>query len=166
MTIANALSAARALLVLPVILLIAVGRHEQALAIFVIAAATDILDGHIARHYHQTTTLGTFLDPLADKVLIVGTLTALAVAGTAPVWALAVVVAREVVAIEVRAHHPGLEAAWDGKVKTVLQVAAVGALLGASVWPAAAPAAAIGVLLLAAVALTVVSGVMLVLRAA
>jgi CDP-diacylglycerol--glycerol-3-phosphate 3-phosphatidyltransferase len=166
MTLPNALTALRAMMVAPVVWLIAAGEPAIALLVFIMAASTDVLDGALARRTGQTTALGTFLDPLADKVLVVGTLGALAVLGAAPVWSVAVVGGRELVALEVRARSPRVPATTDGKAKTVLQVAATAALLATLAWPSPALAAVAGALLLAAVALTVVSGVMLVLRAA
>jgi CDP-diacylglycerol--glycerol-3-phosphate 3-phosphatidyltransferase len=166
MTVPNALTALRAVLVAPVIWLAAAGEPVAALSVFLAAASTDILDGTLARRIGQATALGTFLDPLADKVLVVGTLGALALLGAAPPWAVAVIAGRELLAVDIRARSPHIGATADGKAKTVLQVAATAALLAAVAWPSPALAAGAGALLLAAVALTVVSGVMLVLRAA
>ena len=165
MTLPNALSAVRALLVIPVIGLIAMGDAASALLVFVCAAATDALDGPLARR-RGATAFGAALDPLADKVLVVGTLAGLALHGMAPAWAVVLIFARELVAIEVRARTRGaLGASPDGKAKTVLQVAAVALLLAVPAWPAAGLATAANVLLVAATALTVLSGVRLVLRA-
>jgi CDP-diacylglycerol--glycerol-3-phosphate 3-phosphatidyltransferase len=164
-TLPNALSAARALLVIPVTLLIAMGDAPFALVIFVVAAATDALDGPLARR-RGTTAFGAALDPLADKILVVGTLAALAVRGIAPVWAVVLILARELVAIYVRARTPqALAASAEGKAKTVLQVAAIGLLLATAAWPAAGLATAANGLVVAAIALTLLSGVKLVLRA-
>ena len=166
MTLPNALTAARALLVIPVIGLIATGDASLALLIFVGAAATDALDGPLARRRGGATAFGAALDPLADKILVVGALAALAIQGIAPAWAVVLILARELVAIEVRARAPhALGAGLDGKAKTVLQVVAVAALLAASAWPAAGLASLANGLLVAAVALTLLSGVRLVLRA-
>ena len=166
MTLANALTTARALLVIPVIGLIAAGDASLALLIFVIAAATDAIDGPLARRRGTATALGAAMDPLADKILVVGALAALAVRGVAPVWAVALILARELVAIEVRARAPrAVNAGPDGKAKTVLQVAAVALLLATAAWPGAGLATAGNALLLAATALTLLSGVRLVLRA-
>ncbi len=165
MTLANALSAARGLLVIPVIGLIATGDAPLALLVFLGAALTDALDGPIARR-RGVTAFGAALDPLADKVLVIGTLAALAVRGIAPAWAVALILARELVAIEVRARAPGaLGATADGKAKTILQVGAIALLLAAAAWPAAGLATAANALLVAATALTLLSGVRLVLRA-
>jgi CDP-diacylglycerol--glycerol-3-phosphate 3-phosphatidyltransferase len=166
-TLPNALTTARAFLVIPVIGLIAVGDTSAALLVFLGAAVTDALDGALARRRGSTTALGASLDPLADKILVVGTLAALALRGLAPAWAVVLIFARELIAIELRARAPGaVGASLDGKAKTVLQVAAIAALLASAASPVAtglAPAA--NALLLAATALTVLSGVRLVLRA-
>ncbi|HKC92353.1 MAG TPA: CDP-alcohol phosphatidyltransferase family protein [Candidatus Limnocylindria bacterium] len=165
MTLPNALSAARALLVIPVIGLIATGDASLALAVFVIAAVTDALDGPLARR-RGATTFGAALDPLADKILVVGTFAALAARGIAPAWAVFLILARELVAIQVRARAPeGLGASADGKAKTVLQVAAIALLLASAAWPAAGLAVAANALVVAAAALTLLSGVRLVVRA-
>ncbi len=166
MTLPNALTAVRALLAIPVIGLIAIGDASAAFLVFLGAAATDAIDGPLARRRGGATDVGAALDPLADKILVVGTLAALALRGIAPVWAVGLILVRELVAIEIRARAPyALSASADGKAKTILQVAAVLALLAAAAWPAAGLAAAANALLLGATALTVVSGVRLVLRA-
>ena len=166
MTLANALTAARAILVVPVIGLIAIGEAPSALVVFLAAAATDAVDGALARRRGGTTALGAALDPLADKILVVGALTALAVRGIAPAWALVLILVRELVAVEVRARSPhAVGASPDGKAKTVLQVAAIAALLATAAWPSAGIAPAANALVLAATALTLLSGVRLVLRA-
>jgi CDP-diacylglycerol--glycerol-3-phosphate 3-phosphatidyltransferase len=165
-TLPNALTAARALLVIPVIGLIATGDASLALLIFVGAAATDALDGPLARHRGGATAFGAALDPLADKILVVGALAALAIRGMVPAWVFVLILARELVAIELRARGSyALGARPDGKAKTVLQVAAIAFLLATTAWPAAGLATAANALLLAATALTVLSGVRLVLRA-
>jgi CDP-diacylglycerol--glycerol-3-phosphate 3-phosphatidyltransferase len=164
-TLPNALTAARAFLVIPVIALIAMGDPSSALFVFLAAAATDALDGPLARRA-GTTALGAALDPLADKILVVGTLAALALRGIAPAWAVILIFVRELVAIDARARsgHP-VGASRDGKAKTILQVAATLALLATAAWPSSEIGAAANALVLAAVALTALSGVRLVLRA-
>src|SRR5699024_8330864 len=66
-----------------------------ALAVFVIASVTDFLDGYVARHYNQVTTFGKFMDPLADKILVITAMIWFVSVGLLPVWALVIVVARE-----------------------------------------------------------------------
>ena len=166
MTLPNALTVARALLVIPVIGLIAIGDAGVALAVFLVAAATDALDGPLARRRGATTALGAALDPLADKVLVVGALAALALRGIAPIWAVLLILGRELVAVELRARSSReLRASLDGKAKTVLQVTATLGLLASAAWPSAGLGPAANALVVAAAALTLLSGVRLVLRA-
>lgn len=95
LTLANALTALR-LVLAPVFLVLYVrGEALRALAAFAAAAATDLLDGLVARALHQHTRLGEFLDPIADKFLAACALVALAATGRLPVWLPVLVVARD-----------------------------------------------------------------------
>ena len=93
-----------------------------ALAVFVIASLTDLLDGYIARHYNQITDFGKFMDPLADKVLVLTAMVCFCAAGRFPDWALVIVIAREfaVSGLRLVAVDNGrvIAAGWSGKVKT------------------------------------------------
>jgi CDP-diacylglycerol--glycerol-3-phosphate 3-phosphatidyltransferase len=160
---------ARALLTVPICWLVTLAASETdavALVLFLFACASDAVDGRIARARGEVTDLGARLDPLADKILIVGTLTALALRGLIPIWALAVIVGRELLAVGVRATAGPLPSTADGKAKTVLQAGAAAATLLAAATRAPELASQTGVLVLAAVTLTVLSGLRLVLRAA
>ena len=92
------------------------------LAIFVVASLTDSLDGYIARHYNQTTDFGKFLDPLADKLLVISAMTMFCEWGVFPAWALMIVLTREfsVTGLRLVAVQKGnvIAAGWSGKVKT------------------------------------------------
>ncbi|HTN52637.1 MAG TPA: CDP-alcohol phosphatidyltransferase family protein [Anaeromyxobacter sp.] len=93
--LANALTALRILLA-PIFLVLYVrGQLLRALAAFAAAAATDVLDGLVARALLQRTRLGAFLDPIADKFLAACALIALAAAGRLPAWLPALVVTRD-----------------------------------------------------------------------
>ncbi len=100
-----------------------------ALIVFVIASLTDWLDGAIARHYHLVTDLGKLLDPLADKVLIAGTLVGLVARGIAPMWMVVLIIAREFLITGLRtiaAHKQVILAAEKvGKHKTISQIVAI-----------------------------------------
>ncbi len=93
-----------------------------ALAIFVLASLTDLADGYIARHYHQITDFGKFMDPLADKVLVVTAMLWFVQSGLMPAWAVAIVIFREFAVSGMRliAAESGrvIAAGWSGKVKT------------------------------------------------
>jgi len=100
-----------------------------ATAIFILAAATDKLDGYIARKYKQITKLGIFLDPLADKLLIIAALICLVQMGKIDTWIALVIVGRELIVTLFRlsAVQNGIVLAADGigKIKMVIQVIAV-----------------------------------------
>lgn len=92
------------------------------LAVFIIASLTDFVDGYIARHYDQTTDLGKFLDPLADKLLTIAAMVMFCEWGVFPGWALMLVLTREfaVTGLRLIAVQKGtvIAAGWSGKVKT------------------------------------------------
>ena len=93
-----------------------------ALAIFIVASLTDWLDGYIARNCNQTTDFGKFMDPLADKCLVIAAMLWFVEIGQMPAWALLIVVVREfaVSGIRMQAANLGrvIAAGWSGKVKT------------------------------------------------
>ena len=93
-----------------------------ALAIFIVASLTDWLDGYIARNYNQTTDFGKFMDPLADKCLVIAAMLWFVEIGQMPAWALLIVVVREfaVSGLRMQAANLGkvIAAGWSGKVKT------------------------------------------------
>lgn len=160
-TPANAITITRMILALPLLAFVARdGASYVALVVWIGLAVSDGIDGHIARR-HGTTRSGAFLDPLADKVLVLGAMWALVAFGT--FWWLPVVVitARELGISVLRSYYGrqgiAIPARYAAKVKTVVQEVAVGlALLPYAVDHASWMAT---VTLWAAVALTVVTGV-------
>ena len=104
-----------------------------ALLIFVLASITDKVDGYIARSRNQITNFGKFMDPLADKMLVISALIALVECGLIPSWMVIVIIAREfaISGLSMLAASEGLivAASWWGKIKTVIQIAATMALL-------------------------------------
>ncbi|NCE65436.1 CDP-diacylglycerol--glycerol-3-phosphate 3-phosphatidyltransferase [Pseudoflavonifractor sp. 524-17] len=93
-----------------------------ALAVFILASATDFVDGYVARHYNQITDFGKFMDPLADKMLVMAAMLWFVEVGRMPAWALLIVVVREfaVSGLRLVAVDNGrvIAAAWSGKIKT------------------------------------------------
>ena len=93
-----------------------------ALIVFVAASLTDFADGYIARHYNQITDFGKFMDPLADKVLVMAAMCWFVERGRMPGWVLALVLLREFAVSGMRlvAVEQGrvIAAGWSGKVKT------------------------------------------------
>jgi len=98
------------------------GSGYVALAIYIVACLTDWLDGYIARHYNQVSDFGKFMDPLADKCLVVAALCWFVENGQMAGWVLAVVLLREFAVSGMRlvAVEKGrvIAAGWSGKVKT------------------------------------------------
>jgi CDP-diacylglycerol--glycerol-3-phosphate 3-phosphatidyltransferase len=139
----NQLTAARFVLALVLFGLIAVERWGWCLAVFVVAAFTDWLDGYLARKQGLTSTLGRNLDPLVDKVLTCGAYVFLLPLGAREGWLLpwmvTVVVARELVITSLRSYLETMGARfgadWLGKVKMGLQCAAIIAIFVAAMGP-------------------------------
>jgi len=126
--------------VVPVLLLLpwANGRRGSQITawLFILAALSDLLDGWLARRGQQVTHIGKLLDPLADKLVISTALIVLAAMGRIPIWAVwmaVVIVGRELAVTGLRgiasAGGHVMAASWLGKVKTLSQNVAVGALL-------------------------------------
>ncbi len=109
------------------------GKSLVALAIFLIAAATDFLDGFLARRRRQVTNLGKLLDPAADKILMSAAFVSLVGLGLAPAWMVVIILAREFAVSALRSVAASrslvLAAANSGKIKTVLQVVAISLLI-------------------------------------
>ena len=104
--------------------------------IFIVAAVTDLLDGWLARRGQQVTRIGKLLDPLADKLLVATALIVLLAGGRIPAWGtpmVVVIIGREIAVTGLRgfASSQGqiMAADWSGKLKTLLQNIAIGALL-------------------------------------
>ncbi|MCL2455761.1 MAG: CDP-diacylglycerol--glycerol-3-phosphate 3-phosphatidyltransferase [Micrococcales bacterium] len=136
-TLPNLLTALRVLLVPVFAVLLVTGADDVptrlvALGLFVAAAATDQLDGWLARRWDQVTDLGKLLDPIADKLLMVTALVLLSVLGELPWWVTVVIVVRELGITVMRfflLRYVVLPASRGGKVKTVLQSVAIGLFL-------------------------------------
>jgi cardiolipin synthase len=96
-SIPNILTVARILLT-PLFLIVLLRRnYPQALGVFVAAGLSDGLDGFIARCFNQRTVLGAYLDPVADKLLLVSAFVALAILEVVPSWVAVIVIARDVI---------------------------------------------------------------------
>ena len=131
LNLANAITIARILLI-PVFLVLLLGGIPEpygdiaAAAVFILAAATDKLDGYVARRNEQITTLGQFLDPLADKLLIAAALIALVSQGRVAAWVAMLIIGREIAVSVLRivgvSQGVSIPADKYGKLKTVLQI--------------------------------------------
>ena len=146
MNLPNKLTIFRVILILPFVLLLLGGHHEWgwfraifggileyvdyiALAIFIIASLTDLVDGKIARKYNMVTNFGKFMDPLADKLLVSAAMIALVDMGRIPAWIVIIIISREFIISGFRLiasdNHVVIAASYWGKFKTTLQMVMV-----------------------------------------
>jgi len=156
----NLLTVLRIMLVPALVVALLGNTHDGdvlAAIVFALASLTDFVDGYLARARDSITTFGKLMDPLADKLLIIGALVSLVSLGRLAAWVAMVIIVREVAVTILRtiAAERGLviAASWLGKAKTVLQIAAVIALIAADpapVW--------VDVLVYIALAVTLISG--------
>lgn len=133
--IPNSLTIVRIVLIPAYIASIIYGQYRYALALFLLAALTDALDGLIARMTNQKTALGTFLDPLADKFLLVSSFILFAIFGWIPKWLAITVISRDVIVVigwlllYMIMHYKVVEPVLLGKIAIVLQVCTLAYIL-------------------------------------
>ncbi|MDE7242560.1 MAG: CDP-diacylglycerol--glycerol-3-phosphate 3-phosphatidyltransferase [Oscillospiraceae bacterium] len=132
MNLPNKLTLLRILLIIPFLLVLYLDvpyASYVALAIFIAASLTDMLDGKIARKYNLITDFGKFADPLADKMLVTAAMLWFVEQGQMPGWALLIVLVREfaVSGLRMVASDKGrvIAAGWSGKVKTAATMVCV-----------------------------------------
>jgi len=134
MSIPNLLAIARLILTPVAMALILAGADSQgtrvvATIVFVIAALTDFADGYLARRWQLTSTLGAFLDTVADKILVAGALLALVEIGTVSTWVAFIIIAREIAIMGLRSvaalDQSTVPPSWWGKSKAALQFTAI-----------------------------------------
>lgn len=99
LSIPNLITLARILLVPVVVWAIAAGRMDLAFLLFLVAAVSDGVDGFLAKRFNMQTELGAYLDPLADKVMIVSIYVTLASTGVIPLWIVILVVSRDIMIV-------------------------------------------------------------------
>ena len=103
------------------------------LGVFILASITDYIDGYIARKYNQTSDFGKFLDPLADKLLVLAAMVMICQWDRIPAWALMVVLTREFAVTGLRLVAVGngtvIAAGWSGKIKTASTMIGLCALM-------------------------------------
>lgn len=132
-TVANRITILRILLVPVFMLLLYFGHVYWALAVYIIACVSDFIDGKVARTFNQVTNFGKFMDPLADKMLVLAAMCYFIDAGTMPGWVVAIVLLREfaVSGLRLLAVEQGkvIAAAMSGKIKTFATMVALGILI-------------------------------------
>lgn len=133
--IPNLISAIRLLLIVPVVVLLSERQFAAALLLFTVAGASDAIDGELARRYGWITPLGGWLDPLADKAMMVSCFIVLTWLKLVPLWLLLGVVARDVIIVfGGLAYYYGVEKvharpSWISKLNTLLQIMLIMALM-------------------------------------
>lgn len=140
MNLPNKLTIFRVILILPFVVILLGGEAGWfganrlipdliALAIFIVASLTDLIDGKIARKYNLVTNFGKFMDPLADKLLVCAALIALVELGRIPVWVVIVIISREFIISGFRLiaadNNVVIAANYWGKFKTTFQMVMV-----------------------------------------
>ena len=159
MNLPNKLTMLRIICVPVFCVLYVLGYQIPAFIVFVLASATDFLDGKIARKYNLVTNFGKIMDPLADKILVYAAFTLMVENGRVPGWMLIIILFREFIIAGMRtvAASEGtvIAAGMTGKIKTALQMVAVPMLIldYPGFWNTAAD-----VVLWASLIMTVVSG--------
>lgn len=164
MNLPNQLTMLRIILIPIFIIVLMTGHWYVSGVLFILASATDALDGHIARKRNLVTNFGKIMDPLADKLLVTAALICLVELGVVPGWMVIVILAREFMITGLRAVAAGegviIAAGKSGKMKTILQMTALSLILLKD-WPFALftdfPVSL--VVLWAAVFMTVYSGI-------
>jgi CDP-diacylglycerol--glycerol-3-phosphate 3-phosphatidyltransferase len=142
--LADGLTVGRAALGLPLILALSGGWNGVAWWLLLLGGLSDAADGWLARRAGGGSVWGARLDPLTDKILILAPLLWLGAAGSLPLWAIWLLLARELLISGWRAGQgSGGPASWSGKAKTILQFAALLLLLWPQNWGSGA---AVGVL--------------------
>jgi len=141
LTIPNLITLARILLTPLFIIFLIQGQYRKGLIVFLLAGLSDMLDGLVARRWHQKSPLGAYLDPLADKLLMSSSFITLSISHVIPPWLTVVVFSRDLtlalgVAIFRLADLPLIiSPTWLGKWTTTLQIFTVLMALVGKIWP-------------------------------
>ena len=169
MNIPNLITILRILLIPVFIILLLYNHFSWALAVFAFCSVTDGLDGFIARNSNQRTVLGTYLDPMADKLLLISGFVTLSFLKIIPLWITIVLVSRDLILLfgtlilHMIQGYIVIEPSWLGKCTTVMQMICILAALVFMVSDRGSTF--LFPFLLLAVALTVVSGLHYIYRA-
>jgi len=161
MGLANSLTVLRILLIPVFVTLLVYRRPGLAFLVFVTAAVTDLLDGYVARRHGSQSRLGAFLDPMADKLLLISSFVTLTWLKALPFWIAAVVISRDVILVvgALVIHMAGgriyPRPSWAGKAATFFQILTVVTAMGAHYFRMTA---ASHVMMWLAAGFTVVSG--------
>ncbi|MGV8081035.1 MAG: CDP-diacylglycerol--glycerol-3-phosphate 3-phosphatidyltransferase [Syntrophales bacterium] len=131
LNIPNSLTILRIILVPAIVILLMQGSYKIAILVFLISGLTDVLDGYLARVLHQQTVLGSYLDPIADKALMISCYVTLAVKKILPGWLSVVVISRDciiligVAVLTIMSVSYKIQPALIGKLTTAVQILTV-----------------------------------------
>lgn len=133
LNVPNVLTIIRIVLIPVFIALYSGGQYIPAFAVYALASLTDLADGYLARRLNQITSFGKLMDPLADKLMQLSMIICLAATGYLPWWALAVLLAKELLmvagsALLLKKRDVVVMANWAGKAATVLLVVGIAAI--------------------------------------
>lgn len=127
--LANRITVFRIILVPAFVVLAYLNHRYTAAVLFAVACISDAIDGYIARKYSQITAFGKFMDPLADKILVLSAMCFFIDRGVMPGWAVAVVLLREFIVSGLRLiaieKNVIIAAGWSGKIKTASTMVAI-----------------------------------------
>ncbi|AZO55426.1 MAG: CDP-alcohol phosphatidyltransferase family protein [Mesorhizobium sp.] len=136
MTIPNLITILRLVLVPAVVLAMLQARWDWAFAGFVVAGVSDGVDGFVARRFNQQSTLGAYLDPMADKLLLVSVFVVMGFIGQLPLWLVVTMVSRDALIVcavllsTVMAHPVEIKPFLVSKANTAIQIALAAVVLG------------------------------------
>lgn len=167
----NSLTLVRIVTIPVFLILLSMHLYLEALAVFILGGITDALDGMVARVMHQQTPLGAYLDPIADKLLLMSSFAILSVLGGIPVWLGVLVVSRDLILLAgfliiyfLAGERLEVRPSAIGKLNTLLQLLTVCANLLQLYHPDLLPPAALLFLTITTVATTVASGLQYIYR--
>ena len=130
--IINGLTISRILIGLPIVFALKTDNNDIFILLLLLGALTDFLDGQLARKYNHQSVLGAKLDPLADKILLLGPMIWLVHENLVPLWSIWLIISRELFITNWRSNlGSGGPASFQGKYKTILQFISIILLL----WP-------------------------------
>lgn len=159
--IPNMLTLARLILIGPFLVFLYQKQYESAFYTFLFAGFTDALDGWLARYFHWQSSFGSFVDPMADKLLIASSFISLALIGCLPWWLVVLVFLRDLtISIGVLAwyrliqHKPDFKPTYLSKINTVLQLTLVVICLFELAFSTIAPAWITAMIILTAITTT------------
>lgn len=164
MNIPNSLTLLRIILVPVIVIFLIDGDYPGAVIIFIIAGITDALDGFLARVLKQKTILGAYLDPLADKALLISSFITLSVLGVIPGWLTVIVISRDMVILLgvsllfIMSVSFEIKPAFISKVTTLFQILTVFLVLISKCFPSFANYGIIEIFFWLTAIVTVISG--------